>query len=65
MDWDRMNKIAAATGSFAGRGRADEDAYYAAFANDDKPSALWTALSALRKAMKDRPLATSRVAMFK
>ena len=37
MNWDRLQKNAAKSGHFAGRGQSDEDAYFEAFADVDTP----------------------------
>lgn len=65
MNWDRMNRNAARTGSFVGQGPADEDAYFTAFASDDKALVVATAISALRGVMKQLPIATNRAAVVK
>ena len=36
MDWDHIINNKARSGNFAGRGAADEDAYYDAFAGSEK-----------------------------
>ena len=65
MDWDHMNKTAARSGSFVGKSRADEDAYYAAFANNDSASSITTAIAALRAAMERLPIAPRHAPVFK